>query len=417
MHVVFLQDDFPPMSFGGAGISTFELAKGMKDAGHKVSVITTCRKKEDAGEFEYEGLRIFRIHSDYDSKWRAYVSLYNPTVVRQVATVLKNIRPDIAHINNVHFYLSYHCFKIAKKYAKGVVWTARDVMSVHYGKLQTKQYLDHLDPRVHWIDHVHKMKKKWNPFRNTIITWYLQYADRKFAVSHALQEVLARNGIQDVEVIHTGIDLDAWKIFPEAIVEFKKKYALENKKIIFFGGRLDEGKRALTVLETLAKVVTVIPDTMLVIASKEDATAAALRQEAAKLGVANHLILTGWISGDALKAAYHTSHVVLVPSTYFDSLPRIVLEGMAAGKPVLSSNYGGASEAIVNNSTGYLIDPFAPEDMAEKILYILKDSEKADVFGLAGIERMRTHFGLGAYIQKYLTEYQKLLSARSKSTN
>jgi len=71
MRILFLQDDFPPQSFGGAGISTYELAVGMKDAGHEVFVITTCRKKNDAGEFDYHGIKIFRIMSNYPGRWRA----------------------------------------------------------------------------------------------------------------------------------------------------------------------------------------------------------------------------------------------------------------------------------------------------------------------------------------------------------
>lgn len=89
MKILFLSDDFPPQSFGGAGISTYELAVGMKDAGHKVFVITTCRKKSDAGELDYHGIKIFRIASDYPDKWRAYRSLYNQPVVCEVEELLK----------------------------------------------------------------------------------------------------------------------------------------------------------------------------------------------------------------------------------------------------------------------------------------------------------------------------------------
>src|SRR3990167_770143 len=102
MKIVFLSDDFPPTSFGGAGISTYELALGMKKAGHEVFVITTCRKGSDAGEIEYQGLRVFKIASDYAPRWRAYISLYNIPVIRRVESLLKEIVPDVVHINNVH---------------------------------------------------------------------------------------------------------------------------------------------------------------------------------------------------------------------------------------------------------------------------------------------------------------------------
>ena len=77
MKILFLQDDFPPQSFGGAGISTYDLAHGMKKAGHEIFVVTTCRKESDAGELDYQGLKVFRIVNNYSGRWRAYLSLYN----------------------------------------------------------------------------------------------------------------------------------------------------------------------------------------------------------------------------------------------------------------------------------------------------------------------------------------------------
>ena len=173
MKIVFLADDFPPQSFGGAGISTYDLALGMKKAGHEVFVITTCRKESDAGELEYHGIKVFRIASDYPGRWRAYVSLYNRPVVRKVKELLKKIKPDVVHANNIHFYLSYHCLKIAKRHAKAVVFTARDTMSIYYGKLATERYLDHFDYRTTWRDHLSQAKKRWNPLRNFFIKRYL----------------------------------------------------------------------------------------------------------------------------------------------------------------------------------------------------------------------------------------------------
>ena len=87
MRIVFLSDDFPPQSFGGAGISTFELALGMKKKGHEVFVVTTCRKESEEGESEYQGLKIFRIQSDYHERWRAYRSLYNRRVILKLEKI------------------------------------------------------------------------------------------------------------------------------------------------------------------------------------------------------------------------------------------------------------------------------------------------------------------------------------------
>lgn len=62
MRVLFLSDDFPPESFGGAGISTYELAKGFQKAGHEVFVITTVRNEADAGGERLRGSKDFQDH-------------------------------------------------------------------------------------------------------------------------------------------------------------------------------------------------------------------------------------------------------------------------------------------------------------------------------------------------------------------
>ena len=234
MKILFLSDDFPPQSFGGAGISTYDLARGMKKAGQEVFVITTCRKKEEAGELEYQGLKIFKIASDYPGRWRAYISLYNPPVIRELEKILKKIKPDVVHANNIHFYLSYHSLKLSKRYARVVVITFRDMMAFNFGKLQTKRYLENFDYRTSWLDHLKQAKKRWNPFRNFFIKRYLGYADKLFAVSDALKKALEQNGIKNVEVIHTGTDIAEWQVLPDKVKSFKKTARLRREKSNFF---------------------------------------------------------------------------------------------------------------------------------------------------------------------------------------
>ena len=397
MKVLFLSDDFPPISFGGAGISTYELALGMKKAGHEVFVITTCRKKSDMGQSDYNGLKIFKITSDYHERWRAWVSLYNPPVVRKVEALLKKIQPDVVHANNIHYYLSYYCLKIAKKYAKTVVWTARDAMAFSYGKLTTKRYLSTLDTRLSWRDNIKQAGKRYNPLRNFFIKKYIKYANKRFAVSEALKTALAQNDIENVTVAHTGIDQDSWQIDAEMIFAFRKKFGLENKKIILFGGRLGAGAQVVYAMKLLAPKA---PDAVLVIMGTEE-SAERMKSERGNLNA----VFTGWLSGKEKVAAYHASYVVWVPSTYFDAFPRSALEASASGKPVIATMFGGASELVQDGETGYVINPLRPQKIADKTLDLLKNSQKAEQFGRAGYERVQKEFNFKQYVRAYLVAY------------
>lgn len=409
MKIVFLSDDFPPASFGGAGISTYELALGMKKIGHEISVITTCRKDIEAGEFEYHGIKVYKIASNYNDRWRAYVSLYNRPVVRKIEELLRQIQPDVTHANNIHFYLSYHCLKVARKYSKVVIFTARDVMAFNFAKLETKQYLDNLDCRTTWRDHIKQAGKRYNPLRNFCIRRYLGYADRVFAISKSLQEALLQNGIKNVGMIYNGIDASGWDVNVGTTTHFKVKYGLQNKKVLLFGGRLSAAKGGEKTIEALAQITRKMPDVVLLVAGNVDEYAEVMRGEAKKMGVEQNLIFTGWIGGEDVKTAYAASDVVLMPSICLDAFGRVNIEAMVARKPVVGTCYGGTPEIVVDGVTGYIVNPLHPEEIAEKALDLLKNPEKAQKFGRAGYERAIVNFNLEDRVQEHIAVYTELL--------
>lgn len=389
MKILMLQDDFPPEVCGGAEISTLGLACGLQKAGHEVFVITTCRNKSSEGEHVYQAVKIIKIYSDYHERWRAYLSLYNPQTVGRVKELIDKIKPDVVHAHNIHYYLSYACLKLAKEMGKPVFLTVRDVMPFSYGKLATKKYLTKLDYRVSWWDNLKQAQKRYNPLRNIIIRYYFRkYVDKIFAISFALKDALNRNGIQNVEVIYNGIDVVEWVINPERVEEFKKKHNLQNKKIIFFGGRISALKGIEQINEAMVRIKEEVPSVTLLIAGKG--------------GV-------GWLHGEELKAAYGAADIVIVPSVCFDSFGRVNIEAMACKKPVVGTCFGGVPEVVQDGVTGYVVNPFNTELMAEKVIDLLKSQEKSEKFGEAGYERAKKYFNLSDRIAQMIGWYQKSL--------
>lgn len=220
MKILILSDGFPPQALGGAEIVAFNLAEYFKRKEHQVFVITTCREKKDEGSIDYQGFKIFRIHTDYHERWRAYFSLYNPQTVGRVKELIQKINPDVVHAHNVHYYLSYHSLKIAKESGKPVFLTAHDMISYDYGKavhsvnpkdLSVPKNLDH---KVTCWYLIKQARKRYNPFRNIIIRHYLRYVDKIFAVNADLKKALGENKIKNIEVIYNGVDVKDWEILP-----------------------------------------------------------------------------------------------------------------------------------------------------------------------------------------------------------
>jgi glycosyltransferase involved in cell wall biosynthesis len=410
MKITFLSEDFPPLAFGGAGISTYELALAMSNDGHEVSIITTCRNQSEAGKFNYDNLTIYRFVTNYNARFRAYISLYNRSVIKEVEKVLKELRPDVVHANNIHYYLSYHSLKIAKKYAKTVILTARDTMLFSYGKLETSVYLKSMDPRLSWLDNIKQSHKRWNPLRNIIIRMYLKYVDKVIAISEALQIALEKNGINNVSVIYNGINIDEWK--ERGVKEresFRKKYNLEGKKIILFSGRLSYGKGGEKAIQALAIISKDIPNVVLLVAGSKDWYAEEMMRLAKKLNVGKQVIFTGWLDREKIKDAYGVCDVVLFPSIYLEAFGRVNIESMASKKPVVGTCFGGTPEIIADGVTGYVVNPLHPEKLAEKLLDLLKNEDKARSMGMAGYERVSSKFNLDDKVREYITLYESLV--------
>jgi glycosyltransferase involved in cell wall biosynthesis len=95
--------------------------------------------------------------------------------------------------------------------------------------------------------------------------------------------------------------------------------------------------------------------------------------------------------------------VFVLPSILPDSFPTVILEAMAAGKPVVATRSGGASEMVVEGKTGYLIPIENIEKGIEALEKLIQDTELRQRFGEAGKKRVLSEFSLEAFEDKIKT--------------
>ncbi|MEQ1561366.1 MAG: glycosyltransferase family 4 protein [Nitrospira sp.] len=407
MKIVILSDGIPPVGLGGAEVVAYNLAQALSKKGNEVSIITTVRKKDEAGVFKDGDMTVYKIYSDYHTRWRAYRSLNNIKVVKQFKNIIRDIRPDIVHAHNVHEHLSYASLKISKKYSKVVFLTFHDLTSLHYSKLGA--YIDFygniIPDKISPFKHLLDNKFRYNPFRNIIIKHYLKYVDRLFSVSGVIKIILEKNSISPVEVVHNGIDISNWAVDEDALIDFKKKYNLENKKVLFFGGRLSSAKGGSVVIDVLENISKKVNNVVLLVAGNKNKSAEEMLERAEKLGVKDRIVFTGWIEHKDIRYAYASSDVVLVLSQYIDPFPTVNLEAMASKRPVVGTMFGGTPEAVLDGKTGYIVNPRDVGMISEKILNLLENPEKARQFGLAGHERVSSEFSEDVWVEKTISHY------------
>ncbi len=96
-----------------------------------------------------------------------------------------------------------------------------------------------------------------------------------------------------------------------------------------------------------------------------------------------------------------------VLTSFNEGFSNAILEYMAAGIPVVATRVGGADEAIVENETGFLVESDDAEALANRLLELLQDKEKARQFGAKGREIVEEKFSCAAQLENTLKLYGK----------
>lgn len=415
MRILFLSDDFPPKSFGGAGIITYNLAKAIVKAGHEMFVITTVQDKAvPRGWKNLDGMKVYDLYNDYDGRFAAYVSLYNPGTLGVIEKIIQEVKPDVIHAHNIHNNISYHALKIARKYTDKVFLTTHDAMAFNYGKLVN--YYDKNDLSVHtqfsykvgFLQNLKTAKKRYNPFRNLAIRYYLNtYPKKIFSITDKVKDALSQNGIKNVTTIHYGIELEDQYVSPEETHIYAKKLGLLGKKVVFFGGRLSEAKGGKVMVDALQVLVNSDTSVSMLIAGTPNGYADYLLQYATQLGVRDHIVFTGWLSQDDMRKAYAVCNVVATPSLYFDAFNIFNMEAGAAGKPVVGTCFGGTPEIVLDGQTGIIVNPRNIEMLASALKKLLDDPEYTHKLGMMGRKRMENFFTMERFVQDSLDWYLK----------
>jgi glycosyltransferase involved in cell wall biosynthesis len=134
---------------------------------------------------------------------------------------------------------------------------------------------------------------------------------------------------------------------------------------------------------------------------------ARLEQLARELGVADRVALPGWQDEPA---SYVRSFDVLVSPSHSEALPLALLEGMLAGLPVVATNVGSVSEAVVEGETGLLVEPDDAAALAAAIRKLQGDRALALRMGERGRELVRSRFTPEAMAQAFEALYAEILA-------
>lgn len=419
MHIVILSDPLPPEIPGGAGRIAWQLGQGLIAAGHQVTFVTAT-----SGPPRVEvrqGITVHMLHSNYAPRWRAWFGLLNPQTVRPLNILLRKLKPDVVNAHNVHRHLGYHSLVIGRSAGAATVFTAHDVMSFAYTKLTRfvnpaqPDQSDGFDYRLPFGYNWWQMRLRWNPARNLSIRHTMHhYVDERVAVSYELKKALEANDLPPFDVVHNGIESEMFEV-PEAGIDvLRQRYKLDGRRVILFGGRLSREKGDQQLFAALRRVKREVPNVaVLVLAPSSDYSQRLVHDNP---DLAHQLVLGGWLHNAELATAYRLSNAVAVPSVYLDPFPTINLEAMAAGAPPVTTCFGGAHEAVIDGETGFVVNPYNTDALADRLIRLLTDEPLRQRMAEAGRQRIQQCFTLKHQVDAMLEIYERALAKRRRRT-
>ena len=169
----------------------------------------------------------------------------------------------------------------------------------------------------------------------------------------------------------------------------------------------DKGHRAL--IDCWPAVVSAVPDARLVIAGS-GSDLEPVRRHAASSRVAGHIEIRGFVAESAIEDLWAEATIFAMPS-HGEGFGLVYVEAMRHGVPVVASIHDAAPEVNVDGETGYNVDLTRADQLADRVVDLLRDRDEAARLGANGRRRWAQEFRFSAFRERFLPIVGEFLSA------
>ncbi len=210
-------------------------------------------------------------------------------------------------------------------------------------------------------------------------------------------------------VIHSGIDPQLYRLSPPAVLQARKEFGKLDRPRILVLSNFKNQKSPLDVVLVGEALKPLCPD-FLILWAGDGPLGEKIEKEIANKGLKENFRLLGWREdiGKLLAA----TDVLLLTSLY-EGLPRVVLQAMAAGKPVVATAVSGTPEAVRDGVSGFLHPPHEVLGMAQSLARILKDKTLAKKLGVAGRKGLKGSFLIAEMLAQIEDLYTEVVDEKN----
>jgi len=252
---------------------------------------------------------------------------------------------------------------------------------------------------------------------NALLYLFDGYTLGRYVFSQA-RKIIALNTAIRTHLVSIGADKNKIEIIPNAVdtklFSSNPKDFLETKwgishPVILFVGRLVEDKGVKYLLRAFSEVVEEIPDAKLVIVGRGPQEKE-LKKLQSSLGL-THVFFLRPIETKFMPNIYAGCDVFVLPSIH-EPFGNVVIEAMAAGKPVIGSYIGGMKDTIVHEVTGYHVQPRNSQQISMYLIRLLEDKSLRKRLGENAKMTVLKHYDEGLLIQKIEQIYLRSLTTQ-----
>ena len=348
--------EYPPRIVGGIARVVHDLSHKLVKDGNDVTVVTY--KEGDCPEFENDkGVKVYRvenymIHPNNFTDWIMQLNFNLTSKASQI--ISEQGRFDCIH---AHDWLVAYSAK-----------TLKDAFQIPI------------------ISTIHATESGRNSGIHDDVQRYIN--DTEWLLTYESSEVIVNSNymkcelqrlfglpFEKINVIPNGINLNNFTGI-EKDYDFRRKYAMDNEKIILYIGRLVYEKGIQHLIAAMPKIINGYNDTKLVIGGR-GGMYDELREQARNLGIENKVYFTGYLSSKEVQKMYKCADIAVFPSTY-EPFGIVALEAMLAGIPTVVSDIGGLNEIVDHGVNGMKSYAGNSNSIADSVLTLLYNHQLCD---------------------------------------
>ncbi len=366
-------------TYGGSGVVATELGKALAQKGHQIHFISYKRPARLTG---FQCNVYYHEVSNFEYPLFEYKP-YDTALASKIVDIAIHHRLDILHVH----YAIPHAI---------IAFIAKSILQSRNIPIKVITTLHGTDITLVGID------SSFYP----VVEFSINQSDAVTTVSESLKQDTIKdfNIHRDIQVIPNFIDFSRFNQNPNT--ELRKLYASDSEKIIMHISNFRKVKRIPDIVQSFAQIDKQLPSKLLLIGDgPERNTLEELTQE---LKIKDRVLFFG--KQESVEDLLNIADLFILASDH-ESFGLSALEAMACGVPVVSSRVGGLPEVNKDGYSGYSFEVGNIEQMTEKSIAVLSQTEKHNEFRKNAIQQAK-QFDIHKILPLYLEMYYDCLNKK-----